>query len=149
MTLTILGLDPGRDKCGVAVAAVPEALLDLPKALDLDRPSVLYHDIVSAELTLTEIAALILRFEVARLVLGNQTTSREWRSQIEAQFESLPVTLVDERNSTLEARERYWQLYPASGMARWIPQALRSISRPVDDIVAIILIERYLAQLGN
>ncbi len=56
--------------------------------------------------------------------------------------------LVDERYSSLEARERYWQMYPPTGLARLIPKGMRVPPRPVDDIVAIILIERYLAQMG-
>jgi hypothetical protein len=55
------------------------------------------------------------------------------------------VITVNETNSTLEARDRYWIMYPPQGLQRLIPQGLRIPPRPVDDIVAIILIERYLS----
>jgi RNase H-fold protein (predicted Holliday junction resolvase) len=55
--------------------------------------------------------------------------------------------LVDERYTSLEARDRYWEMYPPKGLMRLIPQPLRKISRPIDDIVAILLIERYLNRL--
>ncbi|MGF1537469.1 MAG: resolvase [Elainellaceae cyanobacterium] len=174
---TILGIDPGRDKCGVAVAKLlslppkrepgglpvvtgPEAELavaakDAPEASQV-RPvggpggmSVLHHSVVAAEATLDAIAALLRQFEVTQLVLGNQTTAQGWQTRLEERFSQLPVTLVDERNSTLEARDRYWQMHPASGLARWIPQPLRSIPGPVDGIVAVILIERYLKQMAR
>ncbi|MDE5111236.1 MAG: resolvase, partial [Trichodesmium sp. St7_bin2_1] len=46
--------------------------------------------------------------------------------------------------SSLEARERYWQIYPPRGFVRLIPPGMRIPPKPIDDIVAIILIERYL-----
>ncbi|HBB34174.1 MAG TPA: resolvase, partial [Cyanobacteria bacterium UBA9273] len=41
-------------------------------------------------------------------------------------------------------RDRYWQMYPPKGLQRLIPKGMRQPPRPVDDIVAILLIERYL-----
>jgi hypothetical protein len=38
-------------------------------------------------------------------------------------------------------------MYPPQGLTRLIPQGLRVPPRPIDDIVAILLIERYLAQI--
>ncbi len=146
---TILGLDPGREKCGVAVVAVSFPFPPSPPPIDSSPVNILNHDVVSAEVTLTAIAALILRFEVSQLVLGNQTSSKEWLAKLQARFDPLPIALVDERNSTLEARDRYWQLYPASGLTRWVPKSLRSIPGPVDGVVAILLVERYLKQLAT
>jgi RNase H-fold protein (predicted Holliday junction resolvase) len=80
--------------------------------------------------------------------MGNQTTAKSWKQKLSSELPaSLPIVLVDERYSTLEARDRYWQMYPPKGLARLIPQGLRQPPRPVDDIVAILLIERYL-ELG-
>jgi RNase H-fold protein (predicted Holliday junction resolvase) len=75
--------------------------------------------------------------------MGNQTTSKSWREKIAARV-TVPITLVDERNSTLEARDRYWQMFPPKGLQKLIPQGMRLPDRPIDDIVAILLIERHL-----
>ncbi|HEY9806770.1 MAG TPA: hypothetical protein V6D04_09380, partial [Candidatus Obscuribacterales bacterium] len=61
--------------------------------------------------------------------------------------EPLRVVLVDERYSSLEARDRYWKMYPPKGLYRLIPQGMRTPPRSLDDIVAILLIERYLERL--
>ncbi|TAG61687.1 MAG: resolvase, partial [Oscillatoriales cyanobacterium] len=53
------------------------------------------------------------------------------------------IVQVDERFSSLEAKDRYWEMYPPTGLSRLIPQGMRTPPRPVDDIVAIVLIERY------
>jgi hypothetical protein len=36
-------------------------------------------------------------------------------------------------------------MYPPQGLTRLIPQGMLTPPRPIDDIVAIILIERYLS----
>jgi hypothetical protein len=55
--------------------------------------------------------------------------------------------LVDERYTSLEARDRYWQMFPPKGITKLLPQGMRTPPRPIDDIVAILLIERYLSRL--
>ena len=80
------------------------------------------------------------------IVIGDGTTSKQARSQIESGLNNaVQIVTVDEKNSTVEARDRYWDLYPPKGLQRLVPQGLRVPPRPVDDIVAILLIERYLA----
>jgi hypothetical protein len=56
---------------------------------------------------------------------------------------------VDERSSSQQARQRYWDLYPARGCQRLVPRGMRTPPRPIDDIVALILLERYLAEYGG
>lgn len=85
------------------------------------------------------------RFQITTLIIGDRTTSREWQTQIRQRLPQLDIITVNEQNSTLEARDRYWHLYPARGFSRLIPQGLRLPPRPIDDIVAILLIERYLS----
>jgi len=151
---TILGIDPGREKCGVAVVAVDPGsrrkmgqgpVITSAAAMSQYGLTLLHHDVISADLMLKAIASLVLRFDVSNLVLGNQTTSAAWHAKLKDTVK-IPISLIDERNSTLEARDRYWMMYPASGLSRWVPQALRTIPGPVDGIVAILLVERYLAQ---
>jgi RNase H-fold protein (predicted Holliday junction resolvase) len=80
--------------------------------------------------------------------MGDQTTAKRWKQQLYDQLaDPLNVILVDERYTSLEARDRYWQMYPPKGFAKLIPQGFRQPPRPIDDIVAILLIERYLNRL--
>ena len=131
MSPMILGFDPGRDKCGLAV---------MSQGLQLH-----YHQVVLAQEAIATIDLLCQKFAISILVMGDRTTSKQWQSQLQ---EVLPPTvaifMVDEHNSTLEARARYWQMYPPKGLTKLVPQGLREPPRPVDDIVAILLIERYL-----
>ncbi|WP_319419107.1 pre-16S rRNA-processing nuclease YqgF [Pleurocapsa sp. FMAR1] len=128
----ILGLDPGRDKCGLAV-------------MD-SKQKVAYHQVIDSVSAIAKIEELCQQFTINLIVMGDGTTSKSWGQQIESNLTNkCPLVTIDEKNSTLEAGDRYWSMYPPKGLQRLIPQGLRVPPRPVDDIVAIILIERYLA----
>ncbi|BAU64037.1 Resolvase RNase H domain protein fold protein [Stanieria sp. NIES-3757] len=128
----ILGFDPGRDKCGIAVMN--------------SAHQIVYHQVVDSKLALAEMENLSRQFEIKLIVMGNLTTAKSWRQQIESELSlPIPLVMVDENNSSFEARERYWQMYPPQGLKKLIPQGMRVPPRPVDDLVAILLIERYLA----
>lgn len=132
----ILGFDPGRDKCGLAVIG--------------ENRKLHYHQVVLASEATTTIQALCEQFSIKTVVMGDQTTAKSWRKQLSTNLPaSVSIVLVDERYSTLEARDRYWQMYPPNGFAQLIPQSLRRLPRPIDDIVAILLIERYLEGRGS
>jgi RNase H-fold protein (predicted Holliday junction resolvase) len=129
---TILGFDPGKDKCGVAV-------------MDGDC-RLLYHQVLLTDRTIDEIRNLCQQYQINQIVIGDQTTSKQWQQQLTTAFPDLPITLVDERYSSLEARDRYWQMYPPNFLTSLIPQGMRQPPRLIDDLVAIILIERYLGR---
>ncbi|MBW4628166.1 MAG: Holliday junction resolvase RuvX [Brasilonema octagenarum HA4186-MV1] len=130
----ILGFDPGRDKCGLAV-------------MGLDR-QLYHHQVVLAAEAIAAIISLRQKFPISLLVMGDQTTAKRWKQELQNQLaDPLNIVLVDERYTSLEARDRYWQMFPPKGLAKLLPQGLRQPPRPIDDIVAILLIERYLNRL--
>jgi RNase H-fold protein (predicted Holliday junction resolvase) len=130
----ILGFDPGKAKCGLAVMGVDRRLH--------------YHQVVASADAIQTIASLRQQFPISLLVMGNQTTAKNWQQKLTSELDDpLRIILVDERYSTLQARDRYWQMYPPKGLYRLIPKGMRNPTRPIDDIVAILLIERYLERL--
>ena len=130
----ILGFDPGRDKCGVAV-------------MGLDR-QLQYHEVVSSSNAIATIEDLYQKYPISLLVMGDQTTAKRWKQQIQEKLSPTEnIILVDERYTSLEARDRYWLMYPPKGLTKLLPKGMRTPPRPIDDIVAILLIERYLNRL--
>jgi len=130
----LVGFDPGRDKCGVAVLTLAGQVVE--------------HRVVAADEAIAYLASLQQRFEVQRLVVGDRTTSKEWQVKISTGLNPAPpLSPVDEHRTTLLARDRYWQMYPATGLTRLLPKGLRAPPRPIDDIVAILLVERYVSSL--
>ncbi|MEC4812108.1 MAG: pre-16S rRNA-processing nuclease YqgF [Scytonema sp. PMC 1069.18] len=132
----ILGFDPGRDKCGLAV-------------MGLDR-QLYYNEVVRATEAVDTIMLLRQKYPISFLVMGDQTTAKRWKQQLSQELtDPLNIILVDERYTSLEARDRYWQMFPPQGLTKLIPQGMRQPPRPIDDIVAILLIERYLNRLTD
>jgi RNase H-fold protein (predicted Holliday junction resolvase) len=129
--LMYIGFDPGKDKCGLAI-------------VDANQ-QVIWHQVVRSTGVLAQLAALLAAEPIERLIMGDQTTAKQWKDQLQTAFPELAIVQVDERYSSLEARDRYWQMYPPQGLARLVPRGMQSPPRPIDDIVAILLVERYLA----
>jgi RNase H-fold protein (predicted Holliday junction resolvase) len=130
----LMGFDPGRDKCGVAIV---EPL----------HQAVVLHEVVTSGSVIERLQALMQAHPIERLILGDQTASKSWQQQLSAAFPGLAIVTVDERNSSLAARDRYWQMYPPQGLMRLTPKGMRQPPVPIDDIVAILLVERYLAKI--
>lgn len=126
------GFDPGKDKCGLAIVS------------STGEP--LRHEVIAANEALQTLQDWQQTQEIQTLILGDQTGSKTWRSRIIEVLPNLKIIAIDERYSSQEARDRYWQMYPAQGLQKLVPQGMRTPPRPIDDLVAIILVERYLAK---
>ncbi|MEN9224831.1 MAG: pre-16S rRNA-processing nuclease YqgF [Thermostichus sp. HHBFW_bins_43] len=127
----LIGFDPGRDKCGIAVVQVEPGF------------AILHRQVVAAPEALAQLKALWQHFQAEQVILGNQTTAQEWQRQLQAVIPPEQVALVDERYSSQEARQRYWEFYPPQGWERLLPQGMRVPANAYDDLVALILVERY------
>jgi RNase H-fold protein (predicted Holliday junction resolvase) len=126
--MVYLGFDPGKDKCGVAIVNVD------------GQP--LYHEVVTADTVLQRIPQLCVEWGVTQVVIGDRTMTRQWQAKLSDL--GLPIAPIDEHNSSMEARDLYWEMYPPQGLQKLLPQGMRLPPRPIDDLVAIILVRRYL-----
>lgn len=124
----IIGVDPGKDKCGVAV---------LNSSGDVKFSEVIpTHEF---ELTLKKLSA---QFDVDLIILGNGTTHTAAEKKILSL--NFPVRVVDEKFTTEEARREYWKQNPPCGWRKLLPTSLQVPPVPVDNIVAEILVKRFL-----
>lgn len=128
--MLLLGFDPGRDKCGLALVEA--------------EGNIIQKEVVVSQQAILTIKKWSQTYSIAQIVMGNQTTSKQWRDQLKEAFPEMEIIMVDERNSSLEARDRYWQLYPPRGLMALVPKGMRVPPRPIDDIVAVLLVERSL-----
>ncbi len=132
-TLTVLAIDPGRSKCGIAVARKSSSGVD-----------VLHQAVVNTADLHQAIADLSIRFSPDAILVGDGTTSAD-AARVAESAQQAPVVIVEERFTTADARARYFAENPRSGWRRLIPVSLQIPPRPYDDYVAVILAERYLA----
>ena len=124
----LAGLDPGRSKCGLVLT-------------DPQRRRILRAEVLPPEAAWQELQRWQRQEGLVGVVLGDGTGSASWRQRLSP---LLPVCTVEEWGTTLEARQRYWQLEPVRGWRRLLPTGLRQPPRDWDDVVAQLLLERWL-----
>lgn len=137
----IVAVDPGREKCGVAVVTG-----------DLELIS---KEIVSREEAVHRVLELAKKHGAGKVVLGDRTGSREFAGEIakakracstsidNQEHPSPEIIFIDEHMSSMEGRRRYLLDHPLCGLLKLIPVSLRTPGEPFDDYVAVILAERF------
>lgn len=126
---SVLGIDPGRSKVGLAVVQ--------------SDGKVVYHAVVSLEELGRVLGTLYQQFHPQRLVVGSGTGLRMLQPLLHNILPDVPVEVMDEAYTSEEARRRYLLENPPRGWRRLIPRWLRTPEQPYDDYAAIILAERY------
>lgn len=136
MQKTVLAIDPGTSKCGLA----------LVRRDDEHKLEILWRGIVPVE----ELEpALCKAAEVAPfslVIAGSGTNSKEIVRKTRETMPSMAVLVVDEKDTSYQARERYWEHHPRRGWRRIWPASMQVPPEPLDDFVAYMLAERVLAQ---
>ena len=127
MSRPVLAIDPGRDKCGVAVLSPAGALL--------------FRQVVPTA-QLENVVSTLVEKHAPTIIMGNGTTSAAAKKRVEALGGA--VTLVDEYRTTDAAKSAYWEAYPPRGWRRLVPRGLLVPPVPVDDFAAVILAQRFL-----
>ncbi len=130
----ILSIDPGRDKIGVAI-------------YDSEQKTVIDHQVVLTQDFLRKIMDWYRKYQISRVILGDGTLSKKFLKRLTEELPGCHIEMVNEAYSTLEARNLYYELNPPKGLKRLLPLGLQTPDRPVDDLVAIILLKRYLGDM--
>ncbi|MBX3097699.1 MAG: hypothetical protein KF812_12650 [Fimbriimonadaceae bacterium] len=132
---TILAIDPGSRKCGLALIQRDEDA----------RTRLLWRAIRPPEDLSAAIdeARGIAEFEV--IVIGSGTGSRPIIEMIRESQPGTSVMTADEKNTTQQARERYWQVNGRKWYQRLLPATMFIPKEPIDDFAALILGERVLS----
>lgn len=133
-TPLVLAVDPGSEKCGVALVS--------------EAGGVAYRSIVPTTGLIESIRTLVLQYRPVHLVCGAGTGSKAILRALGAAGIETPITPVDESYTSEAARRRYVEENPPRGLYRLLPRSLRTPSAPYDDYVAVILAERFWREAG-
>ena len=128
----IISIDPGRRKCGLVV---------IGRDLEILEKKV----ITTAELC-PVLGEYIEKYRPDRVLMGSGTHARKLVKEVKGVTGKIPVTLVDERNSTEKGKEKYLADHPARGLLKLVPRGMRLPPEPYDDYAALVLVEQYLAE---
>jgi RNase H-fold protein (predicted Holliday junction resolvase) len=124
-----LGIDPGRAKCGFAV------VYD-----DGERGSV---EVVPTAGIADRIDAEVRSGAVTAFCVGHATSSAAIVELCKQRWPEIPRRIVDETNTTLEARQLYFADHPPKGLWRLIPRGLLVPPTDLDGYAAYLIVERY------
>ncbi|HHT74305.1 MAG TPA: pre-16S rRNA-processing nuclease YqgF [Firmicutes bacterium] len=125
----VLAIDPGTDKCGLAV---------------VDGAHTLRRWVAPRIELIQEVGKAMEEFYPHLIILGDRTGSTRFREELSRAFPNVEIAVVDEHLSSVEARRRYWKENPPRGWRKLIPTTMQVPPEPYDDLVAVILAERFL-----
>ncbi len=128
--INLISVDPGKEKCGIVL-------------VDKESGVVLEGRVVHASALISTIIEFKNNFSIEFVLLGNGTTSDFWESEIKNKC-LIETKLFEEKNTTLRARYRYWELWPKNKLLNLIPSGLIIPNENLDAVSALILIEDFL-----
>ena len=123
-----LSIDPGKCKCGLVL-------------VDLNQKKVDQAIVINTEL-LPKYVKNLKRFEkISKVIIGNGTTSKQTIEKLE--FLKKDLVIVEEKNTTLRAKKRYFELFPVRGLKILLPKEMLIMNKNLDALSALIILEDY------
>ena len=124
----LISIDPGKNKCGLV-------LVDLPKK-KVDQAIVL-----NTEFLPNYVKNLNGSENISKVIIGNGTTSRQNIEKLD--FIKNDLIIVEEKNTTLRAKKRYFEIFPTRGLKSFLPKEILIMNQNLDALSALIILEDY------
>ncbi len=124
----VITIDPGKSKCGLVLAEINEK--KVYKAI-----------ILKSGLLGNYVRNLITSEDISQIIIGNGTTNKEIREKL--YFFKKEIITFEEKNTTLRAKARYFELFPIRGLKFLIPREVFILNKNLDAISALIILEDY------
>ena len=124
----VIAIDPGKSKCGLVLA-------------EINTKKVYEAIIIKSELLEKYVRDLNTIEDISKIIIGNGTTSRKTIKKLD--FFKKEIITFEEKNTTYRAKERYFELFPISGLMFLIPREVFILNKNLDAISALIILEDY------
>lgn len=102
----------------------------------------LFRAITPLEELRATLEACIQQHAPGRFLVGAGTGAKRLLPHLQAWFPAIRWELFPERDTTLQARELYFQYHPPRGWRRLLPKGMRVPPEPYDDYAALAIIYR-------
>jgi RNase H-fold protein (predicted Holliday junction resolvase) len=134
---TVLSIDPGTSKCGIAVVSREAS----------GQCRVLHREVPETPRLVARVLSLLASHPtVTAVLIGNATNSAPLaRALRDSLPNSFPLHRVEEAFTSQRARVRFRLENPPRGLERLLPPGMRTPPRPYDDYVAVLLAEDFFA----
>ena len=124
----LLSIDPGKYKCGLVFAEISEQKVYKAIVLKSEILKDFVRNLNSVE-------------DISKIIIGNGTSSSEIKKKLD--FLKQEIITFEEKNTTYRAKERYFELFPISGLKFLIPREIFIFNKNLDAISALIILEDY------
>ena len=124
----LISIDPGKCKCGLVL-------------VDLNQKKVDQAIVLDTEILPKYIKTLKSLQNISKVIIGNGTTSKQNIEKLE--FIKKDLIIVEEKNTTLRAKKRYFELFPIRGLKILLPKEIFIMNKNLDAVSALIILEDY------
>ena len=124
----VLSIDPGKYKSGLVLAEISEQKVYKAIVLKSEILKDFVKNLKSVE-------------DISKIIIGNGTSSSEIKKKLD--FLKQEIITFEEKNTTFRAKERYFELFPISGLKFLIPREIFILNKNLDAISALIILEDY------
>ena len=124
----VIAIDPGIFKCGFIFA-------------DKTQKKVFQAEVIESDYLLNLVRKKYQKDNKIQFLIGNGTSSDKF---IKVLREFIPnLILVEEKNSTLRAKQRYFELFPLKGLKYFLPREIFILNKNLDALAALIIMEDF------
>ena len=127
----LISIDPGRCKCGLVL-------------VDLHQKKVDQAVVINTEFLPKYVKTLITNETISKVIVGNGTTSRQNIEKLD--FINNDLIIVEEKNTTFRAKQRYFELFPIRGLKTLLPKEIFIMNKNLDAVSALIILEDFYNQ---
>ena len=126
--LKLISIDPGKCKCGLVL-------------VDLNKKKVDQAIVLNTEFLPKYVKSLNSLENISKVIIGNGTTSKQNLEKLK--FINKDLIIVEEKNTTLRAKKRYFELFPIRGLKMFLPKEILIMNKNLDAVSALIILEDY------
>ena len=130
----VIVIDPGKSKCGLVLAEINEKKVYQAIIIKSDLLEKYVRDLNTVE-------------DISKIIIGNGTTSEKTVKILN--FFKKEIITFEEKNTTYRAKEKYFELFPISGLKFLIPREVFILNKNLDAISALIILEDYYKMKFN
>ena len=123
-----ISIDPGKCKCGLVLAEISEKKIYTAIVIKSDLLGNYVRNLIKVE-------------DISKIIIGNGTTSCEIKKRLE--FFKKEIITFEEKNTSYRAKQRYFELFPISGLKSLIPREIFILNKNLDAISALVILEDY------
>ena len=124
----LISIDPGKCKCGLVL-------------VDLQKKKVDQAIVLNTEFLPNYVKNLNGSENISKVIIGNGTTSRQNIEKLD--FIKNDLIIVEEKNTTLRAKKRYFEIFPTRGLKSFLPKEIFVMNKNLDALSALIILEDY------